>query len=363
MIRRRLALTPAMEGERLSAAFGGPGLLFLSSGPDGLSLSDAPRAGELLHAIFLSRRLAVFGVAVSSSTLLLLEGGDGLRRVRDGARVNVGNRRLVVRLGRHASSRRERTGRILTAAAVAGALAMALAFLLRGPGPRATAASEQASAAVPSAGRDAALPPLGARAAALVEEARAHAMEGRRQQARLALVEAMELQPDDPRIAALLEEVGREPEGAAPDGANAIEGLMEPAVEEARRKAMEELKARSSDRILALRRLIEEAPGMEAPRAVRELASARRGVEEMARAMPQEAEVIRLRERIDAALAAAAARGIAAAAAAERYAGCGEALPLYRAIAASLEGVDPMRGREASEGIKRCQIGAEARGR
>lgn len=243
-----------------------------------------------------------------------------------------------------------------------------------------------------------AISPSDPRTAALVEEARLHAERNEAEQARLALIEAADRQPADERIARLLEEVGRQTQ-AAPSGDvasversyeeglqlkregdlagarraldRAVEGMralaaappFSAALGEARQSVIDELRKRFSHRLSELRRLLAAASAMPAPRAVEQLAEARRSIEEIADALLDEADVMRLRTGIDAALRSAASRWIAAARTAETHSGCGAARPMYRAVIAAVGESWPALAQEATRGVGRCPDAVRTGGR
>lgn len=388
---RRLILV-AQEGEvQLASSFGKERVLFLQSGKDGLSLADTPRSEDLSHAIFVCRRWYIRGAALSSIAAIGSDGG--FCRVRNGTRLRVGHHRLIIHLGHDVHVPARWIGRPIVRAiavsALIGAIVIGFASGRTAPPPstpsertmqeRGEMASERLS--------------LDAETASLIEEARLHFGQKRTAQARLALFAAMERSPGDARIARLLKEVGRSAEAVSTEDARPVEQLFEEgmrlkrdrdlpgarrafdeamemmrtlsaappfagALAEVRKDVIEELRRRFAGRLSELQGALSDRVAMSAREAVEKLYGARGVIEEIAGAMPGDAEVMRLCREIDAALRTAASRWLAGAYAAEQYSGCAAAGPIYRAIVAALEGSLPALAEEASRGMARCPDGA-----
>jgi hypothetical protein len=400
--RCSLELTGDDPSTAMRAEFPASGLLFLSSdrsaashGAPGLLLVDAPREGELLYVLLLKRRRSIVGVALRPDARLPR---GALSPLRAGDAISIGRQSFRVAWG--AVVRRERKHPCWRIAALAAAVLCAAGHgaLLqrdRGKAPSAPTASAQRQQSIVRASQ----------ADRFVEEARRSLREGRTEQARLALVQAAELDANAPAARELLAAIDQQAPNISPhareesahdervaeaqrlfeeglgrmrqgDLSQAQEGLdaaaaivramrapppfaadLDRALRERDRLAAEA----QAPRIAKARAFLDASRGRPAPEAAATLASAMDELKEAAKMGRSGGELAKTMERVRKALAAAGDRWLASARASEGLAGCNAAGPLYRRIAGALAERDEGVAAAAQLAAARCAAPGEAR--
>jgi len=226
-----------------------------------------------------------------------------------------------------------------------------------------------------------------------LEEARLHAREGRFSQARASLEEAIERNPGDAGARSLLKELSMIPiwtrnAPPQPDDVEArrsfeegmklkvggdcraalrslnralrLSGISEvapafaSAASQARSECEELLKSDYKAELKKIRKTLDETRGMEAEAERAKLFGAMNDVHMVVASSPDDVDARKLCEEIEAAAGAAAGRWLSSALAAERFSGCGRALPIYRKILADVPVILIEARAEAAGGVSRC---------
>lgn len=382
-----------IDGEKaIECKFSAHGLLFLISTPAGLTLSMMPLEGHIVYAAFIRGRRRVTCAALHAD--VRLEGGDRVRQIKDGDRIAVGPLRLTMSARRDERSRKHfRAGDSVKFICAAAALFAAAVFVARSftrPHPsRSPAHSGPFAIAGEIAGQEDA-------ATGLLEEARAYLRDGKGDQARLTLLQAMEMAPEDARAKDLMARLD-DAEAVAPprndwsqDLQKDAEGLFEEGRELAERGefAMAAQRFDSAAEVLekvgvkppfaasmeALRhdagRKIEDqvaahlarasdhmksSEGMQSGVAIEKLALADAEVEAARMSLPHDPGVLELDRKVEMQIAAVAERWFLGAVTAERLSGCKSALPVYLEIADRLHELENKTASLAAERAGRCE--------
>ena len=226
-----------------------------------------------------------------------------------------------------------------------------------------------------------------------IEDARLHAREGRLSQARASLEEAIERNPGDSGARLLLKELSKIPNEVRnaplqPDDGEAqrlfeegmrlkrggdcraalksldlalhIAGPAEAApasasaASQARYECEEIMKKDHMAELNKIRKTFDETKAMGAESARSKLFGAMNDVRSILASLHDDGDARKLGDEIEAAARAAASRWLSSAMAAERFSGCGRALPIYRKILAGVPEILIEARAEAASGASRC---------
>ncbi|MFA4874181.1 MAG: hypothetical protein WC956_05025 [bacterium] len=385
-----IRLMPVDGGEEIGCSSAKAWLLFLASHRGEIRLTETLEQGALPYGIIMRKGGRIVGIALRVDANM---NGAAQSMLRDGSSICVGRQRFSVRLTRTGprSLRAVMSRRILSMLAVAALLAIcsiAILHLRPAMDMHAQKDSEVKTGEETAHGAD-----------GLIEEARLHLRAGRTEQARLALMEAAERDPggeaapmlkaleggtvqpaDDERSAAdqetgarALFDSGREQMssgdatgayrkfvmaearikemGSEPPFANALkEKLLE---------ARAQLEREVSSQIEQVDRTIKGARSMDSEAAVAELGKAVAATRAAVKLLPESRELASCAARASGELAAAAARWLASALAAERLSGCEKALPIYDRISRALATAGEPRAQEAAGRAAICRQSLE----
>jgi tetratricopeptide (TPR) repeat protein len=387
-----IAISDPDGGALVRAEFGGDGLLALAAGRSGLAgggprfvLTGSPDQDALVYAVFVRRRGTA--CALSARSDVSFPGGRKCRMAH-GCGFYIGSARFSVSV-----ERRSRGAKRVVAAAIA---VTAAAFL--------TCASVRFLAHEKSPGRPEVDSPAPEAVAEtrdvddLAREVSAHMKSGRTEQARLAVIEHIEMNGESEgarSMLASLDRVSRRDESGSIEDAASARRLYEEGLKLMRegdfrealvrfRKASELFPFDRGD--LSLRSLIDKAWSDAAVRYKAELGSHISSFEELlnggvdenpsdatvrllagygecegiARLLGRDEEVSSLYGRLKAALEDSAGRWLAATQAAELYSGCKRAIDDYRMIVSVLERVLPHVSAEARRALEACEGGDDA---
>lgn len=366
----------ADAGVLLRKAFGGTGLLFLGAGPcpprgSELSLALDTSALPMTYVLFQNRRDRVVATALRPEVLF-----------GSGSSFHVGSRTFCFEWRDEPNDLRQRR-RWLLAPALAGMaiLAAAVGWHFANPSapPPPAAPAAAASSEAPSA---------------VLSEARKLMREGRRAEARLALIAAIEADPQDEDARHLLQAI---PEGASEEAPASPEkvdhaaaaqeafdhgrdslrrGELEAARQEfqqARALAVAEaplfvseaeaalrdveaaIQKQVAPAIARVRAILASASGAPAEAATARLIDARALAAAIGQQLPGDLQAQRLQRLVETELAAAARRWLAVAETEERLQGCRVAAPTYQRLAAALSLADPTLSALASKRADGCR--------
>jgi tetratricopeptide (TPR) repeat protein len=381
----RISRDGACAAER---AFSKTGLLFLMSrgqalaaGGPALELADEPQPERLIFAVFARRGKGAVAAALRDD--LILEGGK--TAYVDGAiKATVGREDFRIEGLAGRASKQSKKIALLTLATVV--TVVVAAFMLW----RATRETQPLPQAK-GIGTIADEPESPGTSAELVEEARLHLREGKPEQARMALAEAIE-RSDDSEAKYILDEMDSSPRRAGRDpleaemrakalfdegmslfasgemaevvkkfaeaseliGRAGIEAPFAFELKSALAKARDAARAEASPHLARAEGLFTSARGMRSEDAIPRLAEALREANLAVGLDPQGKEARELKAKIAGAVSAAAGGWLAAAEAAERLSGCAKAGPVYRRVAAGLSGIDDKAASRALDRAAAC---------
>ncbi|MFH0800013.1 MAG: hypothetical protein V2A66_07540 [Pseudomonadota bacterium] len=405
-MKRAMRLKLEMQDGRapLEAEFGREGMLFLSSSREGLCLVKEVAPGQIAYAVFARRSRGLVCAALQDAALAGRD--ERIGAIGPGDAIALGLTRLSV-----ADSRVPWRARISRRVCLFGAMAFLLAIATM------AAIFQRGPVAAPSYPLPVAVDPAPAAQAVsvvsatrLIEEARDHLRAGRIEQARLALIETTESAPEDAEARRLLEELnsgddaqaagkksessygdelssGSEEEALAlfKDGmrlkglgdlvgaksaldraaeilrAGGIRPTFAGPLDEARVSLAASVRDDAAPRLAAIGAMLSSVDSLDAREAVSRLGRARAEVQAATDAGAGNAAAS-LKARIDASIKSAAGRWLSGALSAERFSGCGRALPIYEEISSALSALDPSASESAAEGVRRCK-GAGDEGR
>jgi hypothetical protein len=384
-----IAIHDPGSGALVRAEFGGDGLLVLSAGRSGIAgggprfaLTRSPDQDALVYAIFVRRRGTA--CALSARSDVSFPGGRKCSIDR-GCDFYIGSAHFNVSVERS----RRRTKRVVAAAialvAVAFLACASVRFLARESSPEPSEMGPPAREVVVATRH----------VDDLAREVSAHMKAGRSDQARLAIIEHIEMYGESEgahSMLASLEQRSRNDEPASIEDASSARRLYEEGLKLIKEGDYEGALVRfrnSSDTLpsnrgdLSLRGLMDKAWSDAAAKYKAELASKfsslerllKEGVDErpadatmrllagyaesegIASLLGRDEGVSSLYRRLKVALEDSAGRWLAATQAAELYSGCGKAVGDYRRIASALEGVLPRVSMEARRAIESCEGG------
>lgn len=387
------------EGEIIEKSFGPHGLLFLTSSPGGLALAHRPSHGQLIYALFFRCGRETCGISLNPSTYI---GDDNFAEsIAPGDRISIGMARYLISYTYDPCQFRTRGG-MIAAIAIATMVALAVLALVL---PRGLQMLAKSPSTFPS--------PLGGEGgvrggfeiapktsiATYVTQAREHLRRGNLAQARLSLMEATSVDPDNEEAKWLLQEVEKDGSAAKTHDANgdtqiadreeevrkllrsgillkekgdligakttleqveeiAKDGRISPAlassIGDTKRDIQGELMAAITPRVKAIDEAIRSAGDLDAPTAAQRLLAMRHELDDISKALPSDNMVAETVRRSEAMLKSAAGRWFASAEVAERLSGCAKALPMYTAIVSRLDGIGVEIAAHAREGVRRC---------